>query len=377
MSYKLSFKSKHLIKSFFNHDKYNTKITKYTINILKKFYKQLHTANQIINNMDISSYVKIVDYIIKPVNFSYMEKEVQNNIMQTLKITATYTIRIYNKYVKINFIVDTLDLEYINNCVYKILLWLFIVMKNTDSNNHVNIYLYMTSLEKTLPTGDNQITKYHINSGYTSTNENNIVVFRKEEWFKVFIHETLHFFEFDFRHDNHIKNKVLEMFKVKSKVNLYEAYTETWAKIINIVFCSYFLSTEFNTFIDLFETLINIEKTYTIFQMLKILEYMDIEYVDILTGDNLYYENTHILSYYIIGTILLNSYQEFMKFCNENNDYIFNFKETRENKSKFLKFIKRYYKTRKLFNKIEMVSKIQLDNQYILKNTRLSICELD
>jgi hypothetical protein len=377
MSPKLSFKSKHLIKSFFNHDKYNTKITKYTINILKKFYKQIQTSKEHIKNIDLKSSLKIVDYIIKPVNFSYMEKEVQNNIIQTLKITATYTIRIYNKYVKINFIVDKLDLEYINNCVYKILLWLFIVMKNTSSNNHVNIYLYMTSLEKNLPTDDNQITKYNINSGYTSTNENNIVVFRKEEWFKVFIHESLHFFEFDFRHDNHIKNKVLEMFKVKSKVNLYEAYTETWAKIINIVFCSYFLSTNFNTFIDIFETLINIEKIYAIYQMLKILNYMDMEYNDILTGDNLYYEKTHILSYYIIGTILLNNYQEFIKFCNENNDYIFNFKETRSNTTKFLKFIKRYYKSQKLFDKIETVNKIKIMNPYVLKNTRLSICELD
>ena len=100
MSPKLSFKSKHLIKSFFNHDKYNTKIAKYTINILKKFYKQIQTSKEHIKNIDLKSSLKIVDYIIKPVNFSYMEKEVQNNIIQTLKITATYTIRIYNKYVK-------------------------------------------------------------------------------------------------------------------------------------------------------------------------------------------------------------------------------------------------------------------------------------
>ena len=377
MSYKLSLKSKNLIKTFYNYDDYNTKITKYTMNILKKLYNQIHTLNQTINNINIKSHEKIVEHIVKPVNFSYMEKEIQNNILQTLKKTVTYTFGIYNKYVRINFIVDNkLDLEYINNCVNKILLWLFIVMKHSNRNN-VNIYIYMTNLEKTLPTGDNKITKYHINSGYTSINENNIVIFRKEEWFKVFIHESLHFFEFDFRHNDIVKNKVLEMFKVKSKVNLYEAYTETWAKIINIVFCSYFLTVDFNTFINVFERLINIEKIYTIYQMIKILEYMDIDYEDIITGDNTYYEKTHILSYYIIGTILLNNYQEFMKFCNENNDYIFNFKKTTENKNKFLKFIKRYYKSKKLFDKIDMVDKINIYNPYILKNTRLSICELD
>lgn len=375
MSFKLTSKSKNLLKTFYNYDNKNKKTTQCTINILEKIYKQIETAEKLVQNIDIKSSTEIVDYIVKPVNFSYMEKQVQNNILHKLKKTVKYTFRIYNKYIRINFIVDKLDLRYITDCVSKILLWLFIVLKNVKNNN-VNIYLYMTSLEKILPNNDDEITKYHINSGYTSLNEDNIVIFRKEEWFKVFIHETIHYFGFDFRHDSCIKDKVLEMFKVKSKVNLYEAYTETWAKIINTVFCSYFLSTNFDNFISIFDTLINVEINYAIFQMSKILNYMDMDYCDILTGDNIYYEKTHVLSYFIIGTILLNNYQEFMKFCNENNDYIFDFKETRENKTKFLKLIKRYYKSSKLFDKINYINKIKLMNPYIFKNTRLSVCEL-
>jgi hypothetical protein len=235
----------------------------------------------------------------------------------------------------------------------------------------------MTSLEKMLPNNNDNITKYNINSGYTSFKDSSIVIFRKEEWFKVFIHETIHFFELDFRHDNYIRDKILQLFKVKSKVNLYEAYTETWAKIINIIFCSYFSSKDFNIFINIFDTLISIEKTFVVIQMIKILNFMDIDYIDVINGHDLYYEKTHILSYFIITAILLTNYQQFIKFCNENNENIFNFKDTKTNKDNFVKLIKKYYKSNKLFDTIEYINDIYVKDPYIIKNTRLSICEIE
>ena len=35
--------------------------------------------------------------------------------------------------------------------------------------------------------------------------------------------------------------------------------------------------------------------------------------------ENLYKENTNVLSYYIIKTVLLNNYQSFLEWCNKNN----------------------------------------------------------
>ena len=68
----------------------------------------------------------------------------------------------------------------------------------------------MTTLHKFLPHNEeDEITKFNINSGYASINEGTIVIFRKEEWFKVFIHESIHYFNLDFRTDNEIKKLIL------------------------------------------------------------------------------------------------------------------------------------------------------------------------
>ena len=64
---------------------------------------------------------------------------------------------------------------------------------------------------------------------------------------------------------------------------------------------------------------INLEKNFAIFQMIKILDFMGLSYIDLygktLVSENIrktrYKENTNILSYYVLTTILLNNYQDF------------------------------------------------------------------
>jgi L-rhamnose isomerase len=63
------------------------------------------------------------------------------------------------------------------------------------------IYIYHTSLLKILPnTNVDILNENNVNTAFTRTCPSNseIVVFRKEEWFKVFIHETFHSFGIDF-----------------------------------------------------------------------------------------------------------------------------------------------------------------------------------
>ena len=47
------------------------------------------------------------------------------------------------------------------------------------------------------------LSSYHVNTGYTqhsliNSNYKDIIIFRKEEWFKVFIHECIHAYNLDF-----------------------------------------------------------------------------------------------------------------------------------------------------------------------------------
>jgi len=130
-------------------------------------------------------------------------------------------------------------------------MWLYIINQYASKQcaNSLVIYLYFTSLEKRIPNSNISILdEINVNTAFTSTcpKDSEIVVFRKEEWFKVFIHETFHNFALDFSdmNNNDAHKCILDIFKVNSNVNLYEAYTEFWAEIMNALFCSFFFIKE-------------------------------------------------------------------------------------------------------------------------------------
>ena len=101
--------------------------------------------------------------------------------------------------------------------------------------------------------------------------------------------------------------------------------------------------------------------------------------------ENLYKEKTNVLSYYIIKGILINNYQGFLAWCDENNLSLLQFKKTSSNQKEYCDFIKKNYKTKSLFEGIKetehFLVQIERKNkrsnyQYILSNLRMSICEL-
>ena len=58
--------------------------------------------------------------------------------------------------------------------------------------NIKNLYLF-TNHKKLLPSKEIILNTSHVNSAYTyACREDTMTIFRQEEWFKVFIHETFH-----------------------------------------------------------------------------------------------------------------------------------------------------------------------------------------
>jgi hypothetical protein len=99
-----------------------------------------------------------------------------------------------------------------------------------------------------------------------------------------------------------------------------------------------------------------------------------------------YKENTNVLSYFVITLILINNYQDFLSWCNINNISLLNFKKTSKNLDDFCKFIEKKYKTKnmlesvdcteKLLHRLKQSKKKPKDLQGIIKNLRMTICEL-
>ena len=128
--------------------------------------------------------------------------------------------------------------------------------------------------------------------------------------------------------------------------------------------------------------------------MVKILNFMGLAYKDLydksIISENLrktlYRENTNVLSYYIITSILLNNYQDFLSWCNTNNISLLQFKKTNKNLDNYCRFIETKYKTKsmlegiecteELYRKIMRSRKKNKDLKYLLRNLRMTICEL-
>jgi hypothetical protein len=345
--------------------------------------------------------------ITKPRNFNAKSfpEIVRKHIDNMMMAEVSYSFSLYDRNVKVHFIVKNEnvegELDVYNRYIESIVMWLYIlnIYSPKECVNSINIYLYFTSLLKTLPSSNIYVLdENNVNTAFTTTcpSDSEIVVFRKEEWFKVLIHESFHNFGLDFSMMNNevVNNCILNIFPVNSQVNSYEAYTEFWAEIINALFCSFFElknKSEINDFLSGCEFYINFERRYSFFQMVKTLQFMGLTYRDLYSKtehakvhrENLYKEKTNVLSYYVLKTIMLNNFQVFLSWCNKNNLSLLNFKKTIGNQNAFCEFIRKNYKTKSMLECVdeseEFLSKLKRkkgNTKYILSNMRMSICEL-
>ena len=415
-------KESHKLMSFFI--KHNCLLphrqTAKTDTILRQLYEDLKIGVSYVDQLKLkmgSGFYKLnvehitnVSQIPKPSTFpsNSFPIKIREHIDEHSIGLLTYNFHIFGRNIKIMFLTEEDHVKNIiekyNNYVDNMLIWLYIadIYSSQKCAKHLKIFIYHTSLIKILPVSNIDILNdNNVNTAFTRTCPINseIVVFRKEEWFKVFIHETFHNFGLDFSDMNQAipVKKILSIFPVNSDVNLYEAYTEFWARIINAMFCSFINIKDKNDIDDFLtnaEFFINLERIFAFYQTIKVLDFMGISYGDLYKKTNVsenmrktfYKEDTSVLSYFVITLILLNNYQDFISWCNTNNILLLNFKKTDKNLDEFCKFIEKKYKMKNMLDDVECSEKLlrrtkrltlkQKDTQYLLKNLRMTLCEL-
>ena len=337
------------------------------------------------------------------------------NIQTDTKCTLTYNIPVSNELIRrpVSFVIAVQDacsvavVQEINQYVRQSLTWLYIAQKNAKKNQcntaPLIVYLLFSPLLKMLPIKGTKGTALPVidwvnantaftmvcqdlgrgvsqgQSGAKSRGASNpkvreIVIYRKEEWFKVFIHETFHNYGFDFSNasddliqygTSFVLNK---LYPVKSDVNLYEAYTECWARIIYVAFSCMHTGND-DAFLACMKRRLDEEIAFSFFQAAKVLEYMNIEsYEQLVRGQCQaeYKENTSILAYYVITLVLFANYPAFIAWCYQHNritttssslqfhlsDYIV-FKQTRANLESFCTaLLQKQYQASNLVQKI-------------------------
>jgi hypothetical protein len=377
-----------------NHERIKPK----TREILTILYNQIKNTTNDITNIKFTKQIRKVSLLhksIKPRSFDLRSfpETIIKHIDSTASIEITYNFSLKERNITLHFILEnSTDVtkcdHHINLIIH--LMCILNIYSNKKCSKNLTIFIYMTSLKKELPkTNAHILDQTNVNTAFTRTclTTSEIVIFRKEEWFKVLIHESFHNFGLDFADMNNTEchAKILRMFKVSSEVNLFEAYTEFWAEIINACLCSFLIlqnKNDVNEFLSNADFFINFERTYSFFQLVKTLDFMGVTYTDLYSSslrNSKYKEKSNILAYYVIKTILIHNFQDFLSWCQTHNTSLLQFNKEGDNQIKMCNFIEQKYMSNTLLDNIyksdTLFRKIKGKNR-LSQNLRMTMFEL-
>ena len=381
----------------------NNNFNKYIHSIVSEKYLSIFYNDLIVSNNEAENILKAKKYnlsieksnnIFKNTDSYYFPKEYEK-LSQPFYFKFTYSFLVCKKKITLIFFSNNKDYKYIQICFKKVILWLHIVVKygNFKCSKRLLIKIYLLDFKKILPDCESKVLDVvNVNSAYSSvcTEEGEIVLYRKEEWFKVFIHETFHAFglDFNFNQNSLIKNKLLKLLNIDSKMYVFETYTEVWATILHISCICFELEKNISQYMfnNYFNYFLRIEQNHSILQSIKILHFMNLKYEDLIKNNkitmlkkHLYKEKTNIFNYYILKSICLCNINDFLNFCYNNNSNLLNFEPFNKNYlifEKYLLSILKSEETKKIFNEGE---KIYLNNKnnnfYFNKSLRMTIID--
>jgi hypothetical protein len=366
------------------------------INIGFKYY------NKVKDNIEIETKkINNINKIPFPSSRSdkFFPKDIEDNIKNKSNLYTQCNITVMDVKFKIYFIY-TLNTFSIEEYMSIIISWLHIVLNHAtrDCSKDIILYIYLSEKNKVLPSRETDIIDViNVNTAYTyccggPKTKNEIIIYRKEEWLKTLMHETMHAFGLDFCNldGENIANIIKNVFPIKSDINLNESYCEFWAETFNILIIAFFSLKEnqnIQTYITHVKQLIMYEKTFSIVQAIKILDHMNLTYKDLYKNDDVciykrnffYHENTNVFSYYIIKCIIMYNLEDFIFWCMENNMNLLDFHKTNRNVEKFILFIKSKYKNKSFVNAIEenenKFKKFSKKSKFY-KSTKMALVEL-
>lgn len=412
--------SEKLIKSFVKEfENYCVKKTKTTQNrtdkILKTIFNDIRKAEQFveisdknkkmqINVREIKSLKELPKTELMDSNFmpGHIKDDILYNILGYMKTSININGVMVNIYYGFFNKSDFNSLKKIKKEIYesiKIIKFCLMYSK-LKTMKSLNVYLYLTKAEKKIPKNPVLVLgPNNCNSAVTfaCATTGRLMIYRKEEWKKVLIHELFHSLCLDFSgiSYNKLKKNIKKIFDVQSDFEISESYSEFWATILNSCFISYNLLDDVDdvdTFLLFTDFCIQLERMFALFQMIKLLHFMGLRYTNLYKSDDLssgfrkilYKEDTNVLCYYVIKTLLLFYNDDFLKWCMMNNNNIIRFDKNEQNLDNFYKFIREKYNTtffNSSINKMELFFKkmrgpfVKNIHSNLVDTSRMTICE--
>ena len=293
---------------------------------------------------------------------NYFPEEIQHHILNEHATAITYRFTVSNQHphaasrsIVLHFVVFNkleLNLKKMLAHARRVCALLHLVSMHASRatcSSTLNIFIYMTKFKKLFPAAMGEaIDAEHANTGlsYHCAKNNDLVVYRKEEWFKVLIHELFHAFGLSFIEedmppgvDAAMQTMLKKTYAISHPVRVYETYCEIWGRVLNVCFACFSPSTtgtmgaspvlnpKVNAFIECVMDGLHRDAQFALHQYAKIMRYMDIPCAVMCapTSENRaivaekYRESTNVFAYYVMTCALLNSPDAFLVWCYENN----------------------------------------------------------
>ena len=367
--------------------------------IMLSLYKDILEADKYVKNCPIHTRSTVVnDTLHLPNNNRFFPKVIRKYIQDNPSSLFNFNCNLKGREINVNYysFVSNSNSNSNNNNIYNkyakiMFMWLYICSKYSTKKcaETMNINIYLTPFKKTLPSSNTTVLSAdNVNTAFTMScaPDGEITIFREEEWFKVFIHETFHAYALDFGlHDSvHLRKTMESTFPIKSDFNVNEAYAETWARIINCALYSFYSmhmdtdkdkdkDEDENTFLLYVDFCLQLERVFAVYQMNKILHFMGLKYTDlynmrensIYLRQQLYKEDTHVFSYYILTAIFLNDYKQFIQWCSKINGltheiagHVMKFNCHEQSFSQMSNYISNMYNNKELLKTMELLNKV-------------------
>lgn len=347
------------------------------------------------------SAIDIQSQVPRPQTFSdkFISREMRECIKNDSKKILTFECKINERDIRLFFVLFKHHsrceehASYYKKYAHRVFMWLHMISVKSNCVESLDIYVYLTPFKKQLPANKREVIgPVNANTGYTYRCEkkNEIVIYREEEWFKVLIHETMHSFGNDFNVLDNDYNTMAELKKLFSlpqgvNIELSETYSETWARIMNIAFQTYFKnppslqSQTAEQFKNNFYFYLHLESIFSLYQCIKILDFMGVNYQVLVDNSQhskkmmhaFYRENTHVFAYYVLTSILLHNHGDFLSWCIKKNGIGLDMFKVKASQREFIELIASCYKKNDLLQKIvETETRVARDYQKMLSSSK-------
>jgi hypothetical protein len=243
----------------------------------------------------------------------------------------------------------------------RVLAWFLFIRPwatNASCAQSLDVFVYFLPDRKQFPSRGASLGPAHVNTGFTHScvPVSEIVVYRREEWFKCLLHETFHALALDFSNQTFSlpsSSSLASLLPASSPLLLFEAYTECWARVLHVAWVAYdtlLASSRRPTAADwtrLAHRLWTREQDFSGEQWKRILRHFDLTWTDWssarpLPASRRMRETTHVLAYYGYAGLLVRKFDRVLAWCTTHQSNPLQFGTTREDIVRFATQLERW-----------------------------------